>query len=92
LRACAFDVRSLFEPGSGAEAPPAARAAHVAIVTDPAVGEPRLVGISAGLFGLLRSLSRWTVLPASAGGETVALLRELGSAGLVELFEPSAGS
>ena len=92
LRACAFDVRALFDPGSGENAALAERAAHVAIVADPAAGEPRLIGISAGLFGLLRSLSRWTVLPASAGGETSALVRRLESAQLVELAEPAAGA
>ena len=91
LRACAFDVRALFDPGSGESAALAERAAHVAVVADPAAGEPRLVGISAGLFALLRSLSRWTALPASAD-ETIALVRRLESAQLVELAEPSAGA
>jgi uncharacterized protein (UPF0276 family) len=85
VRTYAWDIRPLLEGGHDASVE--RRTIRVAIVSDPARGEPRVLGLPEKTFELLRALRGWTPLDASNDVASLAPLRELAALGMVEIVE-----
>jgi len=85
LRRCAYDIRPIFEDGSGGAAP-TERDTPLAIAVPPGAEHPRMFELLPVVFDLLATLDDWTD-PAALGAtpELKELIRDLAAHGLLEV-------
>lgn len=89
VRRYAWDIRPLLERVH--DGPVERTTIPVAIVADPVRGEPRVLGLAAGVFDLLQALRAWTLLDTQDDESALPMLRELESLGLIEVAERPGG-
>jgi len=85
LLRCVYDIRPIFEGGSG-EAAPIKRDTPLAIGIPPGADEPRVLELLPAVFDLVAALDDWTD-PAALGAtpELQALIRDLAQHGVLEV-------